>query len=214
MIHCLYADELKAYPLLAETMFKDRAFQFRDRLNWDVTVDEDGQERDQYDALNPMYLIWQDPQGRHAGSIRLMPTTGRTMTAEHFLDCTDGVRISSPLIWECTRFCLAPGASPAVAGGLMAMGIEIGLRCGLEQALGVIYTRVLGLYRRAGHVPDIIGTKGEGREKISVCIWNVTEEARDQLCRHSGIPTELIQSWYDASFPSRFPSEERQLAVA
>ncbi len=214
MIHCLYADELKAYPLLAETMFKDRAFQFRDRLNWDVTVDENGFERDQYDALNPMYLIWEDAQGQHAGSIRLMPTTGRTMTAEHFLDLTDGVHISSPLIWECTRYCLAPGASPAVAGALMAMGIEIGLRSGLEQALGVIYTRVLGLYRRAGHVPEIIGTKGEGREKISVCIWNVTEEARDTLCRHSGIPVELIQSWYDVSFPSRFRGVEPELVAA
>jgi acyl homoserine lactone synthase len=214
MIHCLYADELKAYPVLAETMFRDRAVQFKDRLNWDVTVDENGYERDEYDALNPMYLIWEGQNGQHAGSIRLLPTTGRTMTSDHFLDLTDGVRISSPLIWECTRFCLAPGASAAVAGGLMAMGIEIGLRFGLEQALGVIYTRVLGLYRRAGHVPDIIGTKGEGREKISVCIWNVTEEARDTLCRHSGIPVGVIRSWADASFPARFRAPVEDLAVA
>jgi acyl homoserine lactone synthase len=214
MIYCLYADELKAYPLLARTMFKDRAIQFKDRLNWDVAVDESGFERDQYDALNPLYLIWEDQAGRHAGSIRLLPTTGRTMTGEHFLDLTDGVRISSPLIWECTRFCLARGASAAVAGGLMAMGIELGLRFGLEQATGVIYTRVLGLYRRAGHMPDIIGTKGEGRDRISVCIWNVSEEARDRLCRRSGIPVSVIQSWAAASFPSRFRAVEKELAVA
>ncbi|MEM8570514.1 MAG: acyl-homoserine-lactone synthase [Pseudomonadota bacterium] len=214
MIRCLYADELKAYPLLVQTMFKDRAFQFRDRLNWDVTVDDDGLERDQYDDLNPMYLIWEDQNGRHAGSIRLMPTTGRTMTAEHFVDLTDGVRISSPFIWECTRFCLAPGASPAVAAGLMAMGIEIGLRFGLEQAVGVIYTRVLGLYRRCGHTPDVLGTKGEGREKISVCIWNVTEQARDTLCEHAGIPVALIESWANSSFPTGLLQEERELAIA
>jgi acyl homoserine lactone synthase len=212
MIHCLYADQLKTYPLLAETMFRDRAFQFGDRLNWNVTVDNNGFELDEYDRLNPLYIIWSDAIGRHAGSMRFMPTTGRTMAAEHFLDLTDGVRICSPLIWECTRFCLAPGASSSVAGGLIAMSQELGLRWGIEQGIGVIYTRVLGLYRRLGHIPEVIGAKGEGREKISVCVWNITEDARDELCRRSGVSVPLIQSWADANFPARFHCEELEVA--
>lgn len=207
MIHYLYAEDLNRYPELAESMFRDRAYQFRDRLDWDVTVDENGFELDEYDRLNPLYIIWQDANGRHAGSLRVMPTVGRTMTAEHFLHLTDGVRISSPLIWECTRFCLAPGASSTVAAGLLAAGIELGLRTGLDQAIGVIYTRVLGLYRRFGHVPDIVGTGGDGRDSISVCIWDVTEEARDAICQRSGVPVAMIRQWYDASFPSRFRYE-------
>ena len=67
--------------------------------------------------LNPLYIIWEDADGRHGGSMRIMPTVGRTMTNEHFLHLTDGVRIASPLIWECTRFCLAPGASAERRGG-------------------------------------------------------------------------------------------------
>jgi N-acyl-L-homoserine lactone synthetase len=37
-----------------------------------------GQERDRYDDLNPLYVIWQEHDGRHAGSMRFLPTTGRT----------------------------------------------------------------------------------------------------------------------------------------
>ena len=59
------------------------------------------------------------------------------MTNEHFLDLTGGVVIRSPLIWECTRFCLAPDAPVGVAGALLVAGVELGLRFGLEQALGV-----------------------------------------------------------------------------
>ena len=57
MIRYLYADQLSTFPLLARTMFDDRADQFKTRLGWDVTVTADGQERDEYDDLNPLYVI-------------------------------------------------------------------------------------------------------------------------------------------------------------
>ena len=85
MLRYLYADDLHRFPKLADTMFRDRGHQFRDRLNWDVTVGADGHERDTYDALNPLYVIWQGADGRHGGSMRFLPTTGRTMVEDHFL---------------------------------------------------------------------------------------------------------------------------------
>jgi len=112
MIRYLYGDQLATQPLLADSMFRDRADQFHTRLGWEVTVDAQGFERDQYDALNPLYVLWQKPCGRHGGSMRFLPTTGRTMVNEHFLHLTEGVRIASPLIWECTRLCLARDAGP------------------------------------------------------------------------------------------------------
>lgn len=201
MIRFVYADELEKFPLLSESMFRDRAEQFKTRLGWDVTVDEEGRERDQYDTLNPLYIIWEQPNGTHGGSLRLMPTTGRTMAAEHFIHLTDDVRICSPLIWECTRFCLAPGTSSRMAGALLAAGVELGLRFGLEQAIGVIYTRTLGIYRRIGHKPDVIGTDGNGRDSISICIWNLTESARDLICERSGLSRATVARWFDDSFP-------------
>jgi acyl homoserine lactone synthase len=207
MIRYVYADQLSTLPSLAESMFKDRATQFKDRLDWDVTVDVNGFELDEYDHLNPLYIIWEDADGRHGGSLRIMPTVGRIMTNEHFTHLTDGVTISSPLIWECTRFCLAPGASSQVAAALLAAGIELGLRFGLSQAIGVIYTRGLGIYRRIGHMPDIIGTGGEGRETISVCVWDISEEARAEISRRCGIPESVFGRWFDASFAVHQPEE-------
>jgi acyl homoserine lactone synthase len=199
MIRFVYADDLQKYPLLADTMFKDRAEQFKKRLNWDVIVTAEGWEVDQYDGLNPLYVIWENADGTHGGSLRIMPTVGRTMTAEHFIGLTDGVRICSPLIWECTRFCLAPGASSKVAAALLAAGIELGLRFGLQQAIGVIYTRTLAIYHRIGHAPEVVGTDDGGRDSISICIWNVTEAARDVICERSGIDVQALADWFDLS---------------
>jgi acyl homoserine lactone synthase len=205
MIRYIYADELGKHPLLQDTMFRHRAVQFKERLNWDVRVDERGWEQDEYDALNPLYLVWEDADGRHAGSMRAMPTVGRTMINEHFLHLTGGVRITSPLIWECTRFCLAPGASPVVAAGLLLACFEAGLRFGLEQAVGVFDGRMPRVYDWIGYAPDVIGTSGSGREAISVGIWTLSAAARDGVCGRSGISRDEIADWFDASFDRRLP---------
>ena len=97
MIRFIYGDELERFPYLKHTMFLDRVEQFKTRLDWDVTVDEAGEEIDEYDALNPLYVIWEGADGRHCGSMRGLPTVGRTMTSEHFRHLTDGVHIASPL---------------------------------------------------------------------------------------------------------------------
>jgi len=215
MIRYLYADQLSKVTVLADSMFKDRAAQFKHRLDWEVTIDENGWEVDQYDVLNPLYAIWQNPDGSHGGSLRILPTVGRTMTAEHFLHLTDGVRIASPLIWECTRFCLSPRASVDVAPALMAAGIELGLRFGLEQAVGVVYAHTLPLYRRFGWMPDLVGASGEGRERICVGLWPMSEEARAEIARKSGIPVSVMRRWFDASFagPAAETREPHSLAA-
>lgn len=200
MIRYIYGDELNNFPALKESMFQDRAEQFKKRLDWDVTVNEAGEEIDEYDALNPLYVIWEGADGRHCGSMRGLPTVGRTMTAEHFRHLTDGVHIASPLIWEVTRFCLAPGAGPNVAAGLMLAGCELGLRFGLEQVLGVFDARMTRIYGRIGFSPDVIGTDGEGRDAISVGIWTFTDDARRAISARSGIPLVLCEQWFDAAF--------------
>ena len=124
MLRYVYASDLEDHPKLAATMFRDRADQFKTRLGWDVTVDENGFERDEYDGLNPLYVIWEEPDGSHGGSMRFLPTTGRTMVNDHFSDLISGP-INSPSIWECTRFCLTRGAGSHVAAALMLGGGEI-----------------------------------------------------------------------------------------
>jgi acyl homoserine lactone synthase len=200
MIRFIYGDELDRFPYLKKSMLQDRAEQFRNRLGWDVDVNAAGEERDEYDELNPLYVVWEGADGRHGGSMRGLPTVGRTMTAEHFPHLTHGVRIQSPLIWEVTRFCLAPGSGPGVAAALMLAGCELGLRFGLEQCLGVFDARMTRVYGRIGFSPDVVGTQGEGRDAISVGLWTFSDEARRAISRRSGIPTALAERWFDASF--------------
>lgn len=207
MLRYLLADELHHHPRLAQSMFRDRALQFHGRLNWNVTIHPDGSERDEYDLLNPLYVIWERPDGRHGGSMRFLRTTGPTMINDHFLSLTDGVRIESPLIWECTRFCLAPGAEPRVSAALMLGGLEIGLHHGLTHAVGVFDARMIRIYRRIGWGPVILGTSGQGRDAISAGLWAFEPEIRRRLLARAGLSSEISRHWYRrANGPHAAPS--------
>lgn len=200
MLRYLYADELNHHPRLAESMYRDRALQFKDRLGWEVTVGADGAERDEYDAHNPLYVIWERADGLHGGSMRFLPTTGDTMVNDHFLSLTDGVEIRSPFIWECTRFCLSPEAEPRVAAALMLGGMELGLAFHLSHAIGVFDARMIRIYRRLGWGPIILGSKGQGREAISVGLWAFEPEIRPRLLARAGISDEVSRLWRARSF--------------
>ncbi len=152
MIRYLYADQLAAAPLLREGMFRDRADQFAGRLNWDVLVDENGFETDAYDKENPLYVIWQQADGGHGGSMRFLPTTGPVMVNDHFGHLTGGVTITSPLIWEVTRFCISPNAekSTRISAQLMLAGAELGRRFHLAHAVGVFDARMIRIYKLLG----------------------------------------------------------------
>lgn len=200
MIRFIYADQLETYPALGASMFRDRARQFAERLNWDVTVDAKGFERDAYDAINPLYIIAQDARGRHAGSMRVLPTTGPTMINEHFLHLTDGVAIRSPFIWECTRFCLSPGADARVAGALMLAGAEFGCASGLSHSVGVFDARMVRVYRRLGWVPEVLGQQGQGRSAIAVGLWSMDSDLRERLSARTGIGREISAHWYRRAF--------------
>ena len=203
MIHYIFADMLDEYPKLRDSMFLDRASQFKDRLKWDVDVDPHGHERDQYDGEAPLYLIASRPDGRHAGSMRFLPTTGRNMVHEHFLGLTDGVRIESPFIWECTRFCLSPDAPRDTAAKLMLGAAEMGLASGLSHAIGVFDARMIPVYRRLGWSPAILGTKGAGRDAVSVGLWAFTTDVLPLLRSKSGIREEESQTWMLNAFGPR-----------
>lgn len=200
MLRYLYGSDLSAFPNLRETMFRDRADQFKTRLNWAVTVDDDGFERDAYDALNPLYVIWEQPGGRHGGSMRLLPTTGPTMVNDHFSHLIGGGAITSPLIWECTRFCLARGADQRVAAALMLAGGEVMCRFGVAHYVGVFDARMERIYRLIGSSPELVGQQGTGRDRISVGLRGFTEDARARVARRGGLSLAVSKLWFDRSF--------------
>lgn len=200
MIRYLYADEINQFPVLAESMFLDRADQFKTRLGWDVTVEDNGFERDEYDALNPLYVIYQKADGRHGGSMRLLPSTGRTMVNEHFADILGGGEVRSSLIWECTRFCLSRDAQPRTAAALMLAGGEVMENFDVAHFVGVFDARMVRIYRQIGASPEILGCAGEGRAKISVGLWSFSQDARCRVAQRAGISPALSRHWFERAF--------------
>lgn len=188
MIRYVHAHELSQYPSLVDQMFKDRATQFRERMKWDVSVDDRGWERDQYDDLAPLYIVYENEDGTHGGSGRLMPTTGRTMIGEHFSHLTDGVVISSPTIWEITRLCISPSVRSRrealkITSSLLLAGIDAGLRFGIEFYVAVFDEPMLRVYKGLDFVPDVMGRAGEERRAICAGLWECSEPVRENMAR-------------------------------
>jgi acyl homoserine lactone synthase len=200
MLRYLYADDLPTYPKLADTMFRDRADQFKTRLGWDVTVDAAGHERDEYDDLNPLYVIWENADGSHGGSMRFLPTTGSVMVNDHFSDLLGGGAVSSPVIWECTRFCLARGADAKVAAALMLGGGEIMQGFEIEHFVGVFDARMVRIYRMIGSSPEVLGSTGSGRDSISVGLWHFDKSHQLQVARRAGLSPAISRLWFERAF--------------
>ncbi|MEX0283172.1 MAG: acyl-homoserine-lactone synthase [Paracoccaceae bacterium] len=200
MLRYIYGNELNAYPELAAGMFRDRAYQFRTRMGWDVSVDENGEERDNYDALNPLYVIWEMADGSHGGSMRFLPTTGPVMVNDIFGHLTGGAPVTSPLIWECTRFCVSPNGGSRVAAALMLGGGELMTGFGIKHFVGVFDARMERIYRAIGSSPDLLGAEGEGRDRISVGLWDFSEAARARVADRAEVPPELSRLWFERAF--------------
>ncbi len=200
MLRYIYGHDLHKFDKLARSMFRDRADQFETRLGWDVQVDADGEERDQYDAHDPLYVIWENADGTHGGSMRFLPTTGPVMVNDVFGHLIGGGAITSPLIWECTRFCLSRRAESRVAAALMLAGGEIMQNFGIEHFAGVFDARMVRIYRAIGASPDVLGSQGEGRERISVGLWAFSPAAQSRVALKAGISPALSHLWFERSF--------------
>ncbi|WP_119460101.1 acyl-homoserine-lactone synthase [Rhodospirillaceae bacterium SYSU D60014] len=99
----------QADPMLLDGMFRLRHEVFKERLGWDV-ISQDRRERDGYDALSPVYLIYRSTRGVE-GCWRLLPTTGPYMLKDVFSELLDGTEAPErPDIWEISRFAVLPGS--------------------------------------------------------------------------------------------------------
>lgn len=189
MFTLVYGDDLFDFAELANQMFRDRRSQFKEGLGWDLFVDEDGREVDEYDLANPLYLILRDTSGKHLASTRLLPTTGPTMIADHFSELTDGVAIESPLIWECTRFFVAQRGpdSRRHAAALMWAGCQFGLRAGVQFYVGVTAAHMVRVFASCGWPAEVIGRKTGPDGEICACIWEVSEDVTERVRQRAGV---------------------------
>jgi len=94
------------YTQLLDEMYALRARVFGQRLGWEVDIKE-GLEIDQYDALDPAYVIGINDDNKVVSCVRALQTTGPHMLSDVFSDILDGQPpMRSATLWESTRFCV------------------------------------------------------------------------------------------------------------
>ena len=180
---------------LLEDMFRLRARVFHDRLRWDVRV-KDGMERDRYDDEAPVYILHTDDEtGELIGSLRLLPTTGPTLLADFFADTApDAAQLTSPFIWECTRFCVdetkfGPGDRQALtfaSASLVAAIGQVALDAGIETILGNFDAPMLRLYRRIGCKVDVLGSTRRYGHSVYLGSFQVSESILNHIIARLG----------------------------
>ncbi|MGH8612642.1 MAG: acyl-homoserine-lactone synthase [Gammaproteobacteria bacterium] len=91
-----------------EEMFRLRHTVFRERLGWEVSGAQ-GQERDPYDDLAPVYIIARNDQRKVEGCWRILSTTGPYMLKDTFPELLRGEPApTDPNVWELSRFAVNP----------------------------------------------------------------------------------------------------------
>jgi N-acyl-L-homoserine lactone synthetase len=187
-----------------DQMFRLRARQFHDRLNWDVAV-RDGWEIDEFDGMNPLYLVSRAEGGDVAGTLRFLPTTGPTMLRDVFDRYFDPpFAVESPLVWECTRLAIEPAIAARwmtptglcrTTFELMQGGCEVAMMAGIAQILGIFDRSMIRIYRRVGWVPDIVArSESTGLPgAIYLGLWDVSDANLSAMRERSGLGESVLE---------------------
>jgi acyl homoserine lactone synthase len=145
-----------------EAMFRLRYRVFKERLNWDVRTWR-GLERDQFDDLDPHYIMAFDRADRLVGSWRMLPTTGPYMLRDVFPALLDGMPAPHhPRTWEGSR--LSVDCEYAGRAGLAALSrvtsrifcavVEFCVANGYDEVVTVYDARIGRLLPRLGCRPN------------------------------------------------------------
>jgi len=192
-----------------DEMHKLRARVFADRLKWDVQV-KDGRECDVFDELQPVYLLSIGENGNLEGSVRLLPTLGPNMLSDVFpVLMPPGEQISSPTIWESTRFSvdqkvLAERSANLInrtTAELLCGMTEVGMLAGLEFIVSVVDLQMERVLKRAKCPCERLGEpKKIGRVSAIAGLWEIGEPLLSGLQSAGGIEGSVL----DQSEPGRF----------
>lgn len=143
---------------LIDSMHRLRARIFRDRLEWDVTVQQ-GREVDEFDSYRPTYIVAVTPSRQVVGCARLLPATGPVMMSVLFpdLEQTGLLRPDAAMV-ESSRFCVDTSLEAGRAGGslhdvtltMFAAIIEWSIAQGYKEIVTGTDVRFERILKRAG----------------------------------------------------------------
>ncbi|MBB4515394.1 MULTISPECIES: acyl-homoserine-lactone synthase [Paraburkholderia] len=130
---------------------------FVQRLHWEIPgVSHDAtSEWDEFDGGSTVHLVALSADEEVCGCARLMPTTGRYLLRDVFPELTGpGSLISSPSIWELSRFAASGLADPRTGlnsgMSLLPYAMALARSFDAKRLIGVVSRPVARLYRRFG----------------------------------------------------------------
>ena len=156
-------------------MHRLRAAVFGTRLEWDVTITEQG-ERDQYDDLRPTYILAISTDQKVVGCARLLPASGPTMLDRTFPQLLErGSLDAHAAVVESSRFCVDTSLAAGRGGSLhqvtltMFAGIiEWSMANGYTEIVTATDLRFERILKRAGWPMERLGDPVEIGNTIAV----------------------------------------------
>lgn len=199
MLRIVEGFEQKIHPALFDQMFRQRARLFKDKLGWNVTVDERGWERDEYDRNDTIYLVTTDSCGHVVGSLRLLSTLTDHMMTGPFQAMFPDFVFRSPTVYECTRFVAeddrgarANGLSVAACELLIGM-FEFAQHMGMTQILGLFEAPMVRVYRRCGLYPSILARTVTEHGQMLVGLSDVSPKTVEAMRKAAGLVEPVYQ---------------------
>ncbi|MFK7940819.1 MAG: acyl-homoserine-lactone synthase [Roseovarius sp.] len=191
------------FTKVLDEMYMLRARVFQDRMGWDVKV-RHGREMDEFDELDPAYIISVDDDYNVIGCARLLQTTGPHMLSDVFFDILDGEPpLRSSQIWESTRFCvdrdrLGKGSarnSVSYATAELMVGImEYARDSGIDDIITVIDPVMDRVMQRSDNAPyGYVGkTADMGKVKALAALVDCTDERINKVRAFAGIEGDIF----------------------
>lgn len=199
MIYLINDENKHFYSNLLKRMFLHRKQVFIDRLGWNLSS-SNGEERDEFDTVNTIYLIVVDDDTQKIRcSLRLNPTDKAHLMSELFSHlCENGVP-RGDTIWEISRYCYNPDftrrldrvkAFAEILCGVM----ETSLLHGWERLTFVIGTPLIPHCIASGWDMSPLGLPAKDNGQ-SICAFNVnvTQGGLKATRRNASLTTPAIR---------------------
>ncbi len=191
------------YTQLLDEMFALRARVFGLRLGWEVDI-QDGREIDQFDALDPAYVIGVNEDNKVVSCVRALQTTGPHMLSDVFSSILGGEPpLRSATIWESTRFCVdtevldrgkTRGSISYATCELMAGSLEYARDSGISDIVTVIDPVMNRVLKRSDCAPyGYVGnTTPMGKVSAMAALLDCSEDRINRTRQFAGIEGDIF----------------------
>lgn len=150
-------------------MHRLRARVFKERMGWDVSVDLNGLEVDNYDLPETIYILSLNDSRRVIGIWRVLPTSGPTMIRDIWPQFLSSLPMpASDTVWEASRFAVhsfAEDAEVAKQEAKQAIGelfcglTELCIEAGIKEVFTLYDARIARVIRRLNCQPYALSQK-------------------------------------------------------